>query len=84
MNIKNKCNGIARRFRSFARSTTAQLAAGTTALVAAPFAMAADGDLAGSVVTQITSGKSDVSGILMVLAGVLGLFLLWSMIKRAK
>ncbi|MBD1486671.1 hypothetical protein GUF76_17565 [Xanthomonas citri pv. citri] len=37
-----------------------------------------------AITTEITSGKATVSSILVVLAGVLGLFLLWSMIKRAK
>ncbi len=44
----------------------------------------ASGGPAEAITAEITNGKSSVSGILVVLAGVLGLFLLWSMIKRAK
>jgi len=52
-------------------------------MVATPFAMASGGP-AEAITGEITSGKASVNSILVVLAGVLGLFLLWSMIKRAK
>lgn len=77
-------NNTARRFRAVMRSTAAKVSAGTAAVMAAPFAMAQSGGPGEAITTEITSGKATVSGILVVLAGVLGLFLLWSMIKRAK
>jgi hypothetical protein len=76
-------NKIASNVVSFARSTGTKVAAGATAMVASGAALASGGP-AEAVVSEITAGKSSVSGILVVLAGVLGLFLLWSMIKRAK
>lgn len=41
-------------------------------------------DLGAAVKTEVEGGKTAVNAILLVLAGVLGLFILWSMIKRAK
>ncbi|MEE7546140.1 hypothetical protein HF319_02960 [Xanthomonas sp. Kuri4-1] len=71
------------RLGTAVRSTTGKVVTGVGSLVAAGVA-SAQTDVAGAVTTEITSGKASVSGILVVLAGVLGLFLLWSMIKRAK
>ncbi|WP_446001044.1 hypothetical protein [Stenotrophomonas maltophilia] len=78
-----KMNKIASNVVSFARSTGTKVVAGTTAMVASGAAFASGGP-AEAITAEITNGKSSVSGILVVLAGVLGLFLLWSMIKRAK
>ena len=78
-----KMNKIASNVVSFARSTGTKVAAGATAMVANGAALASGGP-AEAITAEITNGKSSVSGILVVLAGVLGLFLLWSMIKRAK
>lgn len=78
-----KMNKIASNVVSFARSTAGKVATGATALVATGSAFAGGGP-AEAITAEITNGKSSVSGILVVLAGVLGLFLLWSMIKRAK
>ncbi len=78
-----KMNKIASNVLDFARSTAGKVATGTTAMIASGAALASGGP-AEAITTEITSGKSSVNGILVVLAGVLGLFLLWSMIKRAK
>ncbi len=78
-----KMNNIASNVVSFARSTAGKVATGATAMVATGSAFASGGP-AEAITAEITNGKSSVSGILVVLAGVLGLFLLWSMIKRAK
>jgi len=79
MNTKNAF----RKPLSFLRSTAGKVSTGLTAMVATPFAMASGGP-AEAITGEITSGKASVNSILVVLAGVLGLFLLWSMIKRAK
>lgn len=78
-----KMNNIASNVVSFARSTAGKVVTGTTAMIASGAALASGGP-AEAITAEITNGKSSVSGILVVLAGVLGLFLLWSMIKRAK
>lgn len=78
-----KMNKIASNVVSFARSTTAKVASGATALVATGTALASGGP-AEAITAEITTGKASVTAILVVLASVLGLFLLWSMIKRAK
>lgn len=79
MNIKT----VSRNALDFARSTAGKVSAGTAGLMASGFAMAGGGP-AEAITSEITSGKTSVNGILVLLAGVLGLFLLWSMIKRAK
>lgn len=78
-----KMNKIASNVVSFARSTGAKAVAGATAMVASGAALASGGP-AEAITAEITSGKASVNGILVLLASVLGLFLLWSMIKRAK
>ncbi len=78
-----KMNKITSNVVSFARSTGAKVGAGATAMIASGAALASGGP-AEAITSEITSGKSSVNGILVVLAGVLGLFLLWAMIKRAK
>jgi len=80
MNTKNAF----RKPLSFLRSTAGKVSTGLTAMVATPFAMASGGGPAEAIIGEVTSGKSSVNSILVVLAGVLGLFLLWSMIKRAR
>ncbi|WP_411831975.1 hypothetical protein [Pseudoxanthomonas mexicana] len=61
------------------------VAAGLTAMLAAPMAMAGGGGSLGSeVLTKLGSLESDVQAILLVLVGVVALFILYSFIKRAK
>ncbi|WP_312252378.1 hypothetical protein [Stenotrophomonas sp.] len=69
--------------RRFGRSTFGKVAAAATALVATGSAFASGGGPAEAIISEITAGKSSVSGILVVLAGVVGLLLLWSMIKKS-
>ncbi|AWT14800.1 hypothetical protein [Stenotrophomonas maltophilia] len=78
-----KMNKIAANVLDFTRSIAGKVATGATAMIASGAALASGGP-AEAITAEITNGKSSVSGILVVLAGVLGLFLLWSMIKRAK
>lgn len=80
MKYRNAVN----RFGAAIRSTSGRVGAGVTTMTVSALAMAQAGGVGEAVTTEITAGKSTVSGILVVLAGVLGLFLLWSMIKRAK
>lgn len=73
-----------RNFGEFAKSTTAKVAAAGTTMIASTAAMAAAADPGAAILSEITGAKATVGGILVALAAVLGLFLLWSMIKRAK
>ena len=70
--------------RSIANRYYGAQAALGTAIALSPLAAMAQSDLGAAVKTEVEGGKTAVTAILMVLAAVLGLFLLWSMIKRAK
>lgn len=48
------------------------------------FAAFAATDPGAAITSEVTAAKSTISGILVVLAGVVGLFILWSYLKRAK
>ncbi|HEY4583746.1 MAG TPA: hypothetical protein VIG88_12950 [Lysobacter sp.] len=83
----NRLNAQSLAFRARATVTNiaSKVAAGTGLVVAgitAAHAQAADPGAA--ILSEITGAKATVGGILVALAAVLGLFLLWSMIKRAK
>ncbi|WP_342315398.1 hypothetical protein [Lysobacter sp. FW306-1B-D06B] len=85
----NKINAqsIALRARDKARSLRTKIAGATAVVAGAMYsglAMAQSTTLGEAVKTEVEGGKTAVTAILLVLAGVLGLFLLWSMIKRAK
>jgi len=69
--------------RRFGHSTIGKVAAGATAMIATGSAFASGGGPAEAIIAEITAGKSSVNGILVVLAGVLGLLLLWALIKRS-
>lgn len=61
------------------------LAAMAVAMTVMPgLALATPADPAAAITAEITSAKSSVSGILVVLAGIVGLFILWAYLKRAK
>jgi type IV secretory pathway VirB2 component (pilin) len=77
-NLVGRAAATARRFK-----TRAAAAVGTVAMLPAlAFAQAADP--AAAITSELTGIKGTVSGILVVLAAVVGLMLLWSYIKRAK
>jgi hypothetical protein len=80
----HRARTTARNFGEFARSTTAKVGAAVGTAVASTGAMAAGADPGAAILSEITGAKATVGGILVALAAVLGLFLLWSMIKRAK
>ncbi|WP_242878166.1 hypothetical protein [Stenotrophomonas maltophilia] len=69
--------------RRFGRSTVGKVSAGAAAMIATGSAFASGGGPAEAIISEITAGKASVSGILVVLAGILGLLLLWAMIKRS-
>lgn len=62
----------------------AQAALATAIALSPALAFAQATDLGAAVKTEVEGGKTSVTAILLVLASVLGLFLLWSMVKRAK
>lgn len=47
-------------------------------------ALATPADPGAAITAEVTNAKSTVSGILIVLAGVVGLFILWTYLKKAK
>jgi len=73
--INNVCKSL--------RHTGAKIGVAVAGMTAAPFAFASS-DPGAAILSEITGAKGTVGGILVALAAVLGLFLLWSMIKRAK
>jgi len=87
MNTKNAraaARSIFNNARDFARSTTAKVGTAIGTAMVSTGAMAAGADPGAAILSEITGAKATVGGILVALAAVLGLFLLWSMIKRAK
>ena len=70
------------RFKSFGRNV-AKYGLGASAFVPM-LAFAQATDPAGAITTELTNVKSSVSDILIVLAGVIGLMILWSYLKKAK
>lgn len=82
MNLLNK----ARHAAGFVRNGFALvLAAIAVAITTTPMlALAAPADPGAAITAEVTSAKTTVSGILIVLAGVVGLFILWAYLKKAK
>lgn len=61
------------------------LAAIAVAMTTTPLlALAAPADPGAAIQAEVENAKTVVSGILIVLAGVVGLFILWAYLKRAK
>lgn len=61
------------------------MAALAVAIATTPMlALATPADPGAAIEAEVTNAKTTVSGILVVLAGVVGLFILWSYLKRAK
>ncbi|MDI9239861.1 hypothetical protein QLQ15_13195 [Lysobacter sp. LF1] len=70
-----------------ARSLRARVAAVTAALTASLFSVAAwaqDSDVGAAITAEVQNAKTTVGGILMILAGIVGVLLLWAYVKRAK
>lgn len=74
--------------RQWGRVTNAfnvALAALAVALTTTPMlALATPADPGAAIEAEITSAKTVIGGILVVLAGIVGLFILWSYLKRAR
>jgi len=70
---------------SSARSRWQALVFGMVALLAAPaaFATGGGGSLASQVLTQLAGVEADVTSILALMIGVLTLFVLYTLIRRA-
>lgn len=66
----------------YSKATVAVGAAGASVL--APVAAFAATDPGTAITTEITSAKTTVEGILVILAGIVGLFILWSYLKKAR
>lgn len=81
---RNNVESLRYRAVSTARNFRNKAAAGLTALSLAPAMAFAATDPAGAITAELSGIKTTVSGILVVLAAVVGLMLLWSYIKRAK
>ena len=61
------------------------MAALAVALTTTPMlALATPADPGAAIEAEITSAKTVIGGILVVLAGIVGLFILWSYLKRAR
>lgn len=68
-------------------SAARKVAARASAVVAgslASFAAFAASDPGAAITAEITSAKTTITGILVVLAGIVGLFILWAYLKRAR
>ena len=77
-NVRNMAGKVSNGFAVF-------LAAMAVALTTTPIlALAAPADPGAAITAEVQSAKTTVSGILIVLAGVVGLFILWAYLKRAK
>ena len=85
MNLKN-LGARARRMAGNVRMGFATfMAAIAVAIATTPvLALAAPADPGAAITAEVTNAKTTVSGILIVLAGVVGLFILWAYLKRAK
>lgn len=85
-------NALPKAFRRSARSVTRAYAtakdhahtAAVLGLTAVPSLAFAQADPAAAIQGEISGIKASVGAILVVLAGVLGIMLLWSYIRRAK
>jgi hypothetical protein len=81
------------KYRAGARSMAGRVSAGFSTFLAAMavamatmpmLAMATPADPGAAISAEVTTAKTTVEGILVILAGVVGLFILWSYLKRAK
>lgn len=77
-NMRRMAGNVRNGFQTF-------LCAMAVAVATTPMlALAAPADPGAAITAEVTSAKTTVSGILIVLAGVVGLFILWSYLKKAK
>jgi hypothetical protein len=86
MNNKNP-QSLAMRARDRAKSLRTRLAAVTTAVTASLFSVAAWAqatDVGAAITSEVTNAKDKVSGILVILAAIVGVLLLWAYVKKAR
>lgn len=83
MNTNNKQTALIRARASVAGLRKRAAAALTAVSMIPAIAMAQSGGLGGSMLTEVTGIKADVQSILVLLAGVVGLILLWKYLRKA-
>ncbi len=83
MNTNNKQSATYRARATVVGLRTRVAAAVTTLSLVPAVAMAQSGGLGGSMLTEVTGIKADVQSILVLLAGVVGLILLWKYLRKA-
>jgi hypothetical protein len=86
MNAMNQ-QSLAMRARDRANSLRRRVAATATALTASLFSVAAWAqatDVGAAITSEVTNAKDKVSGILVILAAIVGVLLLWAYVKKAR
>jgi membrane protein implicated in regulation of membrane protease activity len=90
---RNTVESVALRARDKARSLRSKLSNGyanlgaamAVALTVTPgLALAAAADPGAAISAEVTGAKSTITGILVTLASIIGLFILWQYLKKAK
>lgn len=81
-----KLHNLFRDAGSVAKSTTAKVGAGLTAMSVSVFALAGGGASSpGSAIAgELSGGKADVMLVVAAAAVILGALILWGYVKRAK
>jgi len=84
---RNNVESLTLRARDKARSLRNKIA-GAAALVTASFysaaAFAQASDVGAAITAEVTNAKDKVSGILVILAAIVGVLLLWAYVKKAR
>jgi hypothetical protein len=77
---------VANKARRGFRSAYAKAAAGGTALLASGMALAGGGATSpgAAIAAELGSGQTDVMSVVLILAGIVGLLILWAYVKRAR
>lgn len=79
-----KVRNAMKKYGAKLRNATAPLLGGVAAMVAAPAAFAGGDGLGATMLAKLTGVEGDVKSVLIVLVGVIALFILYAMIKRAR
>lgn len=84
MNLQKLNRGLPAAFASKARKVAGKAAAVVGGAFGAVGSALATPTLAGEATAALNTAESDITGILIILVGVVFLFVLYSLIKRAK
>lgn len=84
---RNNAQSLALRARDKARSLRNRIGAASAVVIgslysAAAFAQASD--VGAAITSEVTNAKEKVSGILVILAAIVGVLLLWAYVKKAR